>query len=149
MCRPQDGHVRRRCFSSSAFFARPEKVIVQPIAIARAAKTMICGSSIIRRRPFQSRTPSRMWVRSKVQLATSSIGYVCVELGGGEVGVTEHLLDAAQVGAALEQVRRERVAEQMRVHAVRVEPGFLGQAAEDQERPGTGQRAAARVQEEL
>src|SRR5829696_9771309 len=90
-----------------------------------------------------------MRVRSEVQLPTPPIGYVGVELCGGEVGVAEHLLDAAQVGATLEQVRGERMAEQMRVHPVRVEPGLLGETAEDQERPGARQRAAARVQEQL
>ena len=53
----------------------------------------------------------------------------------------EHLLDAAQVGAALEQVGRERVAEQVRVHALRLEAGLLGQAAQDQEGAGAGERA--------
>ena len=38
---------------------------------------------------------------------------VAVDLGGRERGVAEQLLDRAQVGAALEQVRRERVAERM------------------------------------
>jgi hypothetical protein len=36
-----------------------------------------------------------MRVRLEVQLATSPIGYVGVELGGREVGMAEHLLDAA------------------------------------------------------
>ena len=39
--------------------------------------------------------------------------------------MAEHLLDAAQVGAALEQMRRERVAEQVRVDALRLEPAFI------------------------
>jgi hypothetical protein len=46
-----------------------------------------------------------------VQLAAASIGYVRIQLGGREVGVAEHLLDAPQVGAAFEEMRRERVAE--------------------------------------
>ena len=41
MCRPQEGQVRWRCFSSSASFFRPEKVIVQPTAMARATKATI------------------------------------------------------------------------------------------------------------
>ena len=90
-----------------------------------------------------------MGMRSEVQLAPASIGYVRVELGGREIGVAEHLLDAAQVGAALEQMRRERVAEQVRMHALRLEPGLLGEAAQDQEGAGAGERPAARVQEEL
>ena len=39
---------------------------------------------------------------------------VGVDLGGGEVGVAEHLLDRAEVGAALEQVGGEAVAERVR-----------------------------------
>src|SRR6266540_2732073 len=93
--------------------------------------------------------PSSVWVRLVVQLSAPSIGYVRVELGRREIGVSEHLLDAAQVGSPLEEVRRERVAEQMRVDAFRLEPGLRRQPAQDQERACAGQRAAARVQEEL
>src|SRR6267142_240930 len=39
---------------------------------------------------------------------------VRVDFGGGDVGVTEHGLDAAQVGPSLEQVRRERMSELVR-----------------------------------
>ena len=60
-------------------------------------------------------------MRSEVQLATPSIGYVRVQLGGGQVGVAEHLLHGAEVGAAFEEVRGERVAQQVRVDACRVE----------------------------
>jgi hypothetical protein len=51
-----------------------------------------------------------MGVRLEVQLPTAPIGYVGVELRRGKVGVPEHLLDGAEIGTALEQVRRERVA---------------------------------------
>src|SRR5690348_15300564 len=88
-------------------------------------------------------------MRSEVQLPTASIGYVRVELGRREIGVAEHLLDGAEVRAALEQVRRERVAQQVRVDARRVEAGLLGQLPQDQERAGAGERAALRVQEQL
>ena len=90
-----------------------------------------------------------MGVRSEVQLAAAPIGYVRVELGGRQIGVTEHLLDAAQVGAALEQMRRKGVPEQVRVHALRLEAGLLGEPAQDQEGAGAGERPAARVQEQL
>ena len=50
----------------------------------------------------------------------------------------EHLLHGAEVGAALEQVGRERVAEQVRVNALGLEPGLLGEAAEDEERARRG-----------
>jgi hypothetical protein len=35
--------------------------------------------------------------------------YVRVDLGSGEIGVSQHLLHGPQIGAALEQVRRETV----------------------------------------
>jgi len=63
--------------------------------------------------------------------------------------MAEHLLNAPQVGAALEQVRRERMAEQMRVDAGRVEAGLRGAASEDEECAGARERAAARVEKEL
>ena len=50
---------------------------------------------------------ARVGVRLEVRLAASLVRDVRVELGRREVCVAEHLLDAAQVGAALEQVRRE------------------------------------------
>src|SRR3954471_7908344 len=90
-----------------------------------------------------------MWVSAEVQLSSAAIGYVGVELGRREVGVAEHLLHRPEICAALEQVRRERVPEQVRVDALRVEAGFAGELAEDQERAGAGERAAARVQEQL
>jgi hypothetical protein len=86
---------------------------------------------------------------SEVQLAAAPIGYVGVELGRRQVGVPEHFLDRAQVGSAFEQVSCERVAEQMRVNAERVEAGFGRQPAQDQEGAGARQGAALRVQEEL
>ncbi len=61
-------------------------------------------------------------VRLEVRLPAAPIGDVRVALGRREIGVPEHLLHAAQVGAALEQVRRERVAQEVRVHALRLEP---------------------------
>src|SRR5438105_1233403 len=88
-------------------------------------------------------------MRLVVQLAPPPIGYVRVELGRGEVRVAEHLLDAAEIGTAFEQVGREGVAEQVGVDALRVEPCLRRQLAEDQERSGACQRAAAGIQEEL
>ena len=85
----------------------------------------------------------------KYDLAASAIGDVRVALGRPEVGVAEHLLHRAEVGAALEEVRRERVAEEVRVDATRLEPGAVGELAQDQECAGAGERAAAGVQEEL
>jgi len=36
-----------------------------------------------------------MRVGAVIQLASPSIGYVCVELGSGEIGMTEHFLNAS------------------------------------------------------
>jgi hypothetical protein len=48
------------------------------------------------------RSAAGVGVRLVVQLAAASVGYVCVQLGRREIGVAEHLLEAAQVCAALE-----------------------------------------------
>ena len=90
-----------------------------------------------------------MRMRLEVQLSPPSIGYVGVQLRRREIGMSEHLLDRAEVGATFEQVRRKRVAKQVRVHARRVEAGPLGAALEDEERARACERAALRVQEEL
>ncbi len=63
--------------------------------------------------------------------------------------MAEHLLDAPQVGAAFQQVRGERVPQQMRVDARGFEARLGGEAPEDEERSGAGQRAALRVEEQL
>src|SRR3954470_1236257 len=108
-----------------------------------------CGSSVVIGGLLEWIAPPRMWVRAEVQLPSASIGYVGVELRRREVGVAEHLLHRAQVGAPLEQVRRERVAQQMGMDAPRLEPGLLRQPAQHEERARTRQRAALRVQENL
>ena len=72
-----------------------------------------------------------------------------IELRGGEVGVAKHLLDAAEIGAAFEQVSRERVSEQMGMDPLGLEPGLLGQTAQHQEHSGAGQAAALGIEEEL
>src|SRR5207244_8587742 len=51
--------------------------------------------------------------------------------------------------AALEQVRRERVAQEVGMHALRLEPGLRRQPPQDQEGAGARQPAALRVEEEL
>ena len=52
-------------------------------------------------------TETRARGLAEVSLAPAAVADVRVELGRREVGVAEHLLDAAEVGAALQQVRRE------------------------------------------
>src|SRR6478736_4458747 len=72
-----------------------------------------------------------------------------VELCRREVGVSEHLLHAPQVGTAFEEVGRERVPQEVWVDAARLEPGPIGKLSEDQECAGAGQRTAAGVQKEV
>jgi hypothetical protein len=61
----------------------------------------------------------------------------------------EHFLNRTEVGAAFEQVGGERVPQQMGMDAPGVEPGLLGESAQDQEGARARQRAAARVQEQV
>ena len=53
--------------------------------------------------------------------------------------MAEHLLHRAEVGAALEQVRRERVPEEVGVDPLRLQAGLLGEAPQDEERAGARQ----------
>ena len=78
----------------------------------------------------------------EVDVAAAAVADVRVELRGAEIGVAEHLLDAAEIGAAFEQMRGERVAQEVRVNALRLEARALRQAAQDQEGPGPRERAA-------
>ena len=69
----------------------------------------------------RSLAPARVRMRLEVGVAPVTVGDVRVALGRRDVGVPEHLLHAAEVGAALEQVRRERMAQEVRMHAPRLE----------------------------
>src|SRR5439155_5605964 len=93
--------------------------------------------------------PSGVRVRLVVQLAAAPIGYVRVQLGRRQVGVAEHLLDAAQVRAAFQEMRGEGVAKQVGVDARRVEAGLRGPPPEDEEGPGARERTSLGVEEEL
>jgi hypothetical protein len=90
-----------------------------------------------------------MRVRLEIQLAPSSIGYVGVQLRGCEIGMPEHFLNRPKVGASLEQVGREGVAQEVRMDALGLESGLPGQTAQDDEDAGARERAAACVQEEF
>src|SRR4051812_2712111 len=90
-----------------------------------------------------------MGMRLEIQLASPPIGYVGVELGGGEVGVAEHLLDRAKVGSAFQQVRGERVPQQVGMDALGLEAGPGRERTQDQESPRARQGPAAGVEEEL
>ena len=101
------------------------------------------------RRPRGRALAARVRVRLEVQLAPPPVGHVRVQLGRREIGVAEHLLHGAEIGAAFEQVRRERVAQEVRMDAARLESRLLGELAQDEEDAGPRERPAARVEEEL
>jgi hypothetical protein len=63
--------------------------------------------------------------------------------------MTQHLLHGAEIRSALEEMRRERVAEEVWVDATRLETSTVGQLPQDQERAGAGERSSACVQKEL
>jgi hypothetical protein len=88
-------------------------------------------------------------VRLEIQLPTALVGYVRVELGGREIGMTEHFLNRSQVCSSLEKVGSKRVPEQMGVDPLGVETGFLSQFAEDQEGAGACEGSSSGVQKEL
>ena len=69
-------------------------------------------------------------MKSLVGLAEAFDTYVGVNLGGGNVGVAEHFLDGAEVGATGEEVGREAVSEGVRAH-VGFQPGCLGMTLDD------------------
>ncbi len=82
-----------------------------------------------RARPCASPRGWRAFTRS----CSRALTHVRVDLGRADVGVAEHLLHDAQVRAALEQVRRERVAQHVRRQLVR-----------DAERPARRRAAGTR-----
>ena len=90
-----------------------------------------------------------MRVRLEIQLAPPSIGYVGVELRGGEIGMPEHFLNRAEIRSSLEQVRSEGVAQQVRMDPLGLEPCFPRKSAQNDEDSSARQRPAARVQEQL
>ena len=66
-----------------------------------------------------SLSESRARVKAIVDRAQPRLEHVRVDLRRRQIGVAEHHLDGAQVGAALEQVRRERVAQHVRAERAR------------------------------
>src|SRR3954454_14203637 len=109
MWRPHEGHVRFRCLSSSALFFRPATVIIQPIPSVVTTRVAVWGSNFIAT-PDRLRLLPSVGVRSEVQLAAPPIGYVRVELGCGQIGVSKHLLNRPEVGSALEEMCCEGMA---------------------------------------
>ena len=67
-----------------------------------------------------------MGVAAEVNVAPATIGDMRVQLGGAEIGVAQHLLHAAQVGPTFEQVRGERMPQQVRVDALGLEARAAG-----------------------
>jgi hypothetical protein len=137
--------VRRFRFSSSAFFEIPALIINHAAAEASAISNSACGSID----NLFLRGPASVRVRSKVQLPTPSIGYVGIELCRREIGMSEHFLNGTEIGAALEQMSRKRVAQQVGVHAARIEACLLGELAQDEERAGTREWPAAGIEKQL
>src|SRR5579872_5877867 len=96
--RPHDGQTRFRLRHSSALFWRPASAISQPAPRVATASVRRCGSSVTTYLlPERSGLLPSVGVRLEVQLATASIGYVRVELGSREVGVSEHFLNRTEV----------------------------------------------------
>src|SRR5579864_6232199 len=63
--------------------------------------------------------------------------------------MAEHFLNRPEVGAALEQMGGEGVAEEVGVDTLGLQPGGPGEAAKDEEGAGAGQRPALGIEEEL
>ena len=109
--------------------ARPERVEPEELAewggeLGQAGEYRSPGEAARRvgtelSRRVARRLPAGVRVRLEVDLAPAAVRDVRVALGRPQVGVPEHLLDGAEVGAALEQVGGERVAEEVRVDALR------------------------------
>jgi len=94
--------------NSSAFLARPAFIISHAAPEAIAIRRVTCGSrcNVVLRVSTTS-----VGMRLEIQLPTPPVGYVGVQLGGGEIGMTEHFLDRSQVGSSLEEVRSKRMTE--------------------------------------
>src|SRR5579863_10642988 len=79
---------------------------------ARWARTMSAKSK--RLAALGAATPSaplRQQVQGAGRLANALLGHARVSSGGGDARVAEQLADDVHVGALVEQVRRERVAQ--------------------------------------
>src|SRR5438067_8114646 len=107
--------MRRRRRHSRPLLPIPATTIIQPTPVETMRLAAICGSVISGRflRGSALRNLPRVGVCLEVQLPAAPIGYVRVELRRREVRVSEHLLDAPQVGTTFEQVCGERVAQEV------------------------------------
>ena len=154
MRRPHEGQFRERVFHSSALLWIPEAIMRKPMRGVTASSARTCRSRLILRRLFPSggrgnTGTTRVRVRLEVEVAAAAVGDVRVQLGRGEIGVPEHLLDAAQVGAPFEQVGRERVPEEVGMNPLGLEAGLGRELAQDEEGAGTCQRPALGIEEQF
>src|SRR6266540_2736383 len=142
-----------RRFQTSRLLWIPDTAIRKPMPVVETIRTARCGSSLIPRFGCPlllfGNTASGVGMGLEVHLAPAAVGHVGVELGGREIGMAEHLLDAAQVGSAFEQVRGEGVPEQVRMHAPGLEPGFRGEPAQDEERARAREWPSLGIEKEL
>src|SRR5215211_418005 len=144
-CRPQAGHLsgwRRSIRLNRA----ASHVIARPIPVVMIRTPRRCGSLGIGR---VSGWTARMWVRTEIGVTTACVRNMGVDLGRAQIRVTQHLLDRAEVGAPFEEMGGKRMAEQVRMHARRIESGLCGQPAKDEKRAGPGQSTPLRVEEKL
>src|SRR5690349_16681812 len=88
---------------------------------------------------------SAPWMITAVHLPQIFPVHVSVDLGGGDVHVTEHLLHRPEVGAPLQQVGGERMPQRMRRDVPR-DAGALHVAAQDLPRAHARERPATRVE---
>src|SRR5262245_5208920 len=64
---------------------------------------------ILESRETAKSSRSRPWVKTIVDRSQPGFEHVRVDLGRRQIAVAEHHLDSAQIGAALQQMRREGV----------------------------------------
>src|SRR6476646_11043485 len=123
-----------------------------PAPTASSTITHARGTRVPYRPPRQEGSDPVWRLRSgpgvglEVRLAHVIGGHVRVHLGRLDAGVAEHLLDAAQVAAALEQVGGERVPQRVR-RDVLGDPGLAGVLADELEHRLAGDALAAVVEE--
>ena len=90
-----------------------------------------------------------MRVSAEVQVTAAAIADVRVELGRREIGMAEHFLDAAKIGSAFEQVRSERVPQQVGVDPLWLQTCLFRQTAQDEKDARSRQPSTLRVEKEL
>lgn len=83
--------------------------------------------------------PAGEWMMGLHRVPQPLVQDVRVYLRGGDVGVTEHLLNAAQIGPVREQVGGEGVSQHVWRHALGADPGCLGQFLQHLAEAATGQ----------